>query len=105
MAETRAKSVKKPEDHKPSGDALRAEYKGKKFSIDKSVFEDYEFLELSGEVDTNPAKLPALLRLVLGDEGHDLLKDVSRGDNGRVRTEDLMAGYQAVMEDAGAKNS
>lgn len=102
---TRSKSPKKPADRKPAGNVLAGEYKGKSFTIDKAVFEDYEFLELSGEVDTNPSKLPALLRLVLGDDGHALLKEVSRGEDGRVRTEDLMAAYQAVMEEAGAKNS
>lgn len=102
---TRSKSPKKPADRKPAGNVLVGEYKGKKFKIDKTAFEDYEYLELSAEIDTNPAKLPPLLRLVFGDKGHELLKETARGENGRVRTEDLMAAYQAVMEDAGAKNS
>lgn len=103
---TRAKSVKKPTDHKPkASNELVGTFNGEEFVIMKDVFEDYEFLELSGEVDTNPAKLPQLLTLILGALGHERLKDAVRNDVGRVRTEDLMKAYQAVMEDAGAKNS
>ncbi len=102
---TRSKSPKKPADHKPAGNVLVGSFKGKKFTIDKAVFEDYEFLELSADADSNPAVLPTLLRRVLGDKGHDQLKEVSRGEDGRVRTEDLMLAYQAIMEEAGAKNS
>lgn len=103
---TRAKSPKKPADHLPkSSETMVGKFKGEEFTIFKDVFEDYEFLELSGEVDENPAKLPKLLTLILGVDGHERLKDAVRNDVGRVRTEDLMAAYQAVMEDAGAKNS
>ena len=101
---TREKSVKKPADHKPKSDTLTGSYKGEKFEIDKEAFEDYAFLELSGEVDSNPTKLPALLKLILGDDGHERLKDAVRDENGRVKIPALMGAYQAVMESAGAGN-
>ena len=101
----RAKSVRKPQDRKPAGGKWAATYNGKKFTIDPEVFEDYEFLELSGEVDENPAKVTKLLRLVFGDAQHDVLKEAVRGENGRVKSEDMLAAYADIMEEAGAKNS
>ena len=101
---TREKSPKKPEDRKPAAGELVGTFKGKSFKIAKDVFEDYEFLELSGEIDSNPTKLPALLKLIFGDKGHDRLKDAVRDDDGRVKTPALMEAYQAVMESARAGN-
>lgn len=102
---TRAKSPKKPADRKASGGEWTATYKGKKFTIDPEVIQDYEFLELSGEVDDNPSKVTKLLRLVFGDEQHDKLKEAVRGENGRVKSEAMMSAYADIMEEAGAKNS
>lgn len=106
MTETaRAKSVKKPTDRKAPGGKWTATYKGKKFTIDPEVFEDYEFLELSGEVDENASKVTKLLKLVFGEEQHDALKEAVRGENGRVKSEAMMEAYAAIVEEAGAKNS
>lgn len=83
---------------------LTATVKGKKFELEKSALEDIEFLELSGEIEENPTKLPALLKLLFGDDGYKQLKDISKVD-GRTKTETVMENYQAVMEAMDSKNS
>ena len=98
---TRAKSVKKPQDRKPVGDGkLYGEVRGEKFVIDREVFEDYEFLELTAKVDESPAYLPGLLRFVFGDDGHDRLKELARDEkSGRVKSQELMKLYHTLMKD------
>ena len=83
---------------------LTATVKGKKFEVEKSALEDIEFLELSGEIEENPTKLPALLKLLFGEAGYKRLKEISTVD-GRVRTETVLENYQAVMEAMDSKNS
>lgn len=102
---TRDLSPVKPQDHKkPAVKSLTGEYKGEKFTVSAEVFEDWEFLELSGEVDENPAKLPRLLKLTFGDDGYERLKVVARDDDGRLKTEAVMDAYKTIMEDAQAGN-
>lgn len=54
------------------------------FSVDESIADDYEILELIGEVDENPARITKLMRAVLGDDQLKALKEHLRQENGRV---------------------
>lgn len=96
-------TAKQPQDRKIAG-KLTATVKGKKFEVDKDFLEDIEFLELSGEVDSDPTKLPTLMKLMFGDAGWKRLKEISKID-GRAKTETVMKNYQAVMEAMDLKNS
>ena len=46
------------------------------FEITKERLENYELLEAIAEVDTNPAVLPKVVKLMLGDKSEDLKNHV-----------------------------
>lgn len=62
---------------------------GFKFSIREELADDYELLELIGEIDENPAKVDALLVKLLGKEQKNALKEHLRGENGIVKITDM----------------
>jgi len=62
---------------------------GFKFSIREELADDYELLELIGEIDENPAKVDALLVKLLGKEQKNALKEHLRGENGIVKLTDM----------------
>lgn len=63
---------------------------GFEFCIEKERVENYELVELLGEVDSNPILLPKVVRLFLGDEQTERFKNHLRDDKGFVSTEKLM---------------
>lgn len=83
---------------------LTATVKGKKFLLDKEFMEDIAFIELMGEMESDPTRLVPFMKGLLGDKGWANLKEISTVD-GRTRTETVMENYQAIMEAAGSKNS
>lgn len=50
------------------------------FEITKERLENYELLEVIAEVDTNPAVLPKVVKLMLGDKSEDLKNHVRTVD-------------------------
>lgn len=60
------------------------------YEIDEAILDDIEFLELLGEADENPLLVPKVARDLLGDDQRKALYDYLRGDNGRVKTSDVV---------------
>lgn len=60
---------------------------GFEFEISKENLDNYELLEYFGEVDENPTVVPKIVRLLLGKEQSNKLKDHARSGNGIVSTE------------------
>lgn len=50
------------------------------FEITKERLENYELLEAIAEVDTNPAVLPKVVKLMLGNKSEDLKNHVRTAD-------------------------
>lgn len=50
------------------------------FEITKERLENYELLEAIAEVDTNPAVLPNVVKLMLGNKSEDLKNHVRTAD-------------------------
>lgn len=54
------------------------------YKISDARLKNYELVELLAEVDENPLLLPKLVKVMLGDELADKLKDHIRDDEGLV---------------------
>lgn len=54
------------------------------YEISDARLKNYELVELLAEVDENPLLLPKLVKVMLGDELADKLKDHIRDDEGLV---------------------
>ena len=68
------------------------------YEIDEAIIDDIEFLELLAAADENPLKLPALLTMLLGEEGKRGLYDALRGEDGRTHTSDVMDAALEIVE-------
>ena len=68
------------------------------YEIDEAVLDDIEFLELLAAADENPLKLPALLSMLLGDEGKRGLYEALKADDGRTHTSDVMDAALEIIE-------
>ena len=60
---------------------------GFSFEIAKTRFDNFELLEILGELDENPLLLPKVTKMILGDEEKKRLYDHVRRDDGTVPTE------------------
>ena len=72
---------------------------GFEFEIDEAVTDDIEFLELLAAADENPLKLPALLTMLLGEDGKRGLYEALKADDGRTHTSDVV---DAALEIVGS---
>lgn len=79
---------KTPQDRKPkAGAPLTATVAGKEWVVDRDALDDFEMLDDLGEIEAgNAARLPRVLRRLLGDQYKAAL-DTLRGDDGKVRVE------------------
>lgn len=75
---------------------------GFEYALDKSVGDDYEFLELIAEVDENPLLTPMLLKKLLGEEQANRLKEHLRKD-GKVSTVALANEIAEILKGSSAK--
>lgn len=71
---------------------------GFEYEIDEAVLDDIEFLELLAAADENPLKLPALLSMLLGEEGKRGLYEALKADDGRTHTSDVMDAALEIIE-------
>ena len=71
---------------------------GFEYEIDEAIIDDIEFLELLAEADENPLKLPALLTMILGEEGKRGLYEALRAEDGRTHTSDVMDAALEIVE-------
>jgi hypothetical protein len=57
---------------------------GFEFELDEDRLENYELLEAISEIEDNPLVISKVIRLLLGNEGTESLKDHVRRDDGIV---------------------
>ncbi|MDT1997232.1 hypothetical protein AB6834_09415 [Carnobacterium divergens] len=62
---------------------------GFKYEVSKKRLDNYELLEAIGDLDDNPLVLTKVVKLLLGKEQTEKLKDHLRTDDGIVPTEKL----------------
>lgn len=80
---------KKPQDRKTKADApLTAEVGGRTWTVERDAMDDFELLEDLGEVEAgNAARLPRVLRRLLGADQYREAMDHLRDDAGKVGVE------------------
>lgn len=68
------------------------------YSVLEKNLKNYELVEVLGELESNPLALPKVLKLLLGKEQTDKLKDHVRDKDGIVDTEKISAELQDIFE-------
>ncbi|WP_314038920.1 hypothetical protein [Gemella morbillorum] len=71
---------------------------GFEYSIPKKNLNNYELVEVLGEVDTNPLLLPKVLRLLLGKKQVEKLKNHLRDADGIIDTEKMTAELEDIFK-------
>jgi hypothetical protein len=71
---------------------------GFEYSIPKKNLNNYELVEVLGEVDTNALFLPKVLKLLLGKEQVEKLKNHLRDADGIVNTEKMAAELEDIFK-------
>ncbi|WP_086348535.1 hypothetical protein [Candidatus Enterococcus clewellii] len=78
---------------------------GFSYKIQKERVEDYEFIELIGEVEENPTVLPKLLKMLFGKEQTEKLKEHLRTKDGFVPATKMIEEFGEVLNNPKLKNS
>ena len=68
------------------------------YSVLEKNLKKLELVEVLGELESNPLVLPKVLKLLLGKEQTDKLKDHVREKDGIVDTEKISAELQDIFE-------
>ncbi len=78
---------------------------GFEFEIVEGVFDDWEFIELLGELESgNGLKLPAVLERLIGAEGAAALKEHCRdSESGKVTVKAMRTELTDIMTEAAGK--
>lgn len=77
---------------------------GFEYKLTKERLNNYELLEVIGDVDENPLLLPKVVVMLLGQEQTDRLKDHLRSKDGIVSVDALSAEIKELFEKAEVKN-
>ena len=94
---TRAKSAKKPADHKPAdADLVKVEFQGAEFSVRAGSMSSLRVLD---ELERN--QITTALRMILGDAAFEKYLE----GNPDADVDDAGKLLQAIAEKAGVKNS
>ncbi|WP_053386998.1 hypothetical protein [Leucobacter japonicus] len=103
MSETRAKSAKKPEDHKPAADEqVEFEFEGVTAKIYADAFEDQEVLRNL----RNGLFLDVVEQILEAKDARAIVDAVREKDaRGRVMSEHFGPFFEAAQEAVGSKNS
>lgn len=93
-APTRAK---RPTDRrKPASKTLTVEVAGQTWTVQPEALDDFRFLGYLDEVDAgNGARLPRVLRMLLGSEQYEQVMEAIADDSGRVS---VKAGAEFIGE-------
>ena len=78
---------------------------GFNYQIQKEQVEDYDFIELIGEVDENPTVIPKIVKLLFGKEQTEKLKDHLRTEDGFVPAAKMIEVFGEVLNNPKLKNS
>lgn len=93
-----AKRKRKKRNHAAQGKTFKGKTStGFAFEITQERLDNYELLEAVAEVDKNPAVLPTVINLMLGDKAQDL-KDHVRTETGMVPTGKLMQEVEEIFK-------
>ena len=68
------------------------------YSVLEKNLKNYELVEVLGELESNPLALPKVLKLLLGKEQTDNLKDHVRDKDGIVDTEKISDDLRDIFE-------
>ncbi len=68
------------------------------FEISKDVFNDMRFFEALTKADENAARLPELIRLLLGDEGKQKLYEHHTNADGRIPADTVMTDVLEIIQ-------
>lgn len=71
---------------------------GFEFRVSKDVANDYELVEILGEMEDNPLLLSTVVNRVLGKEQSKELKDHVRNEQGFVPTDVMMKEIEAIFK-------
>ncbi|MGX6962426.1 hypothetical protein [Vagococcus xieshaowenii] len=74
------------------------------YVLEKERLDNYELLEAISEIEEDPTVVPKVIKLLLGKEQAQVLKDHVRDEKGFVPAEKMMAELQEIFETQ-AKNS
>lgn len=77
---------------------------GFSYQIQKEQVEDYEFIELIGEVEENPTVLPKMLKMLFGKEQTEKLKEHLRTEDGFVPITAMVEVFGEVLNNPKLKN-
>lgn len=98
---TRAKSAKKPADHKPAAaETVDVKFAGKTFSIPVGVASSARLLRA---LEKN--QIAGAVERLIGEDGYDSLLDAIEAEYGSDDMEKVAEFMGAALEAAGAKNS
>ena len=79
---------------------------GFKYSIEKKRLDNYDLLEVINEVGENPTLIPKALKLLLGQEQANALKEHVRDEDGIVPAEKMIEELGDIFQNqAQTKNS
>lgn len=97
---TRAKSVKKPADHKPASvELVPVEFAGAKFEVPAGVVTSARLLR-----DLEKNMFAGVVERLIGVDGYDRLLDAIEAEYGSDDMEKVAEFISAALEAAGAKN-
>lgn len=102
-----AKRPTAPQDRKPSaaevqkaealGTTVTVEFEGAEWEVTANALNDFELLEDIDAIDSgNPARLPKVLRRMLGEDQYRKALDALRDDAGVVRVEKGVEFFYAI---------
>lgn len=77
---------------------------GFKYEFAKERLENYELLELLGELEEKPVILPKVINLLLGKKQSTKLKDHVRDDEGLVPSEKISKEIEEIFKNQKVKN-
>lgn len=97
------KGAKTPTDRKPKADAVpdvkTATAAGRDWTVPTGALDDFELLDDLGQIEQgNPARLPSVLRRLIGDQWPAAMDSIRDKDTGRVGVEAGADFVRQIME-------
>ena len=97
------KGAKTPEDRKPKtapkSDVKTATAGGREWEVPAGALDDFELLDDLGQIEQgNPARLPSVLRRLIGDQWSEAMDSIRDKDTGRVGVEAGAVFVREIME-------
>lgn len=91
--QVKAKTVAKPKEKRIKGTTKS----GFKYDIPEENINNYELMEVLGDIEENPLVLSKAVTLLLGKDLREALKEHIRTDTGIVPTDKMMEELEEIM--------